>query len=104
MAELKRKTNIKKMETNAFANVSWLTWLGLLAGFFSTVAFVPQVVKTWRTRSTQDISLMTFLVLVTGIVLWLVYGIAIRDVPLVAANAVTLLLAGTILVFKFKHG
>ena len=92
------------MGTNGIANVSWLTWLGLLAGFCSTVAFVPQVVKTWRTRSTGDISLGMFLVLVTGIVLWLVYGITIQDIPLVAANGVTLLLAGIILIFKLRYG
>jgi MtN3 and saliva related transmembrane protein len=92
------------MMTNGIANVSWLTWLGLLAGFCSTVAFVPQVVKTQRTRSTKDISLATFLVLVTGILLWLAYGIAIQDAPLISANGVTLLLAGTILILKIKHG
>ena len=64
----------------------------------------PQVVKTWRTRSTADISLEMFLILVAGIIAWLTYGALIRDVPLVLANAVTLLLAGTILFFKLRNG
>ena len=92
------------MVTNSFAGLSWLTWMGLAAAFCSTTAFVPQVVKTWRTRSTKDISLVMFLVLVTGLILWLAYGIIIEDIPLIAANAVTLVFAGTILFFKLKHG
>jgi MtN3 and saliva related transmembrane protein len=81
-----------------------VTALGLLAGALTTVAFVPQVVKTWRTRSTHDISLGMFSILVAGIIAWLVYGAIIGDVPLMLANAVTLLLAGTILVFKIRNG
>jgi MtN3 and saliva related transmembrane protein len=65
---------------------------------------VPQVVKTWRTRSTHDISLGMFAILVAGIVAWLVYGAIIGDAPLILANAVTLLLAGTILYFKIRGG
>ena len=92
------------MITNGFANVSWLTWVGLLAAFCSTAAFLPQVIKTWRTRSTKDISLVMFTVLIIGILLWLTYGIIIQDIPLIVANAVTLVFAGTILFFKLKHG
>jgi MtN3 and saliva related transmembrane protein len=89
---------------NGIAGLSWLTWMGLLAAFCSTAAFVPQVVKTWRTRSTKDISLVMFLVLVMGIILWLAYGVIIQDIPLIVANGITLLFAGTILVLKLKHG
>ena len=89
---------------NSIADLPWLTWMGLLAAFCSTAAFVPQVVKTWRTGSTKDISLIMFLVLVAGILLWLTYGFMIGDIPLTVANAVTLMLAGTILFFKLKHG
>ncbi len=58
----------------------------------------------WRTRSTQDISLKTFAVLVTGLSLWLVYGFWRSEIPLIAANSVTLVLASTILYFKIRHG
>lgn len=81
-----------------------LTLLGLIAATCTTLAFLPQVVKTYRTRSTKDISLGMFLVLVIGIVLWLIYGVLISDLPLVAANVVTLVLAGIILALKLKHG
>jgi MtN3 and saliva related transmembrane protein len=81
-----------------------LTFLGLAAAFCSTVAFVPQVMKTWRSRSTADISLGMYLVLVLGIVLWLAYGALLGDTPLIVANGITLVLAGGILVFKLRYG
>ena len=77
--------------------------LGFVAGTVTTIAFVPQVVKVWRTRSTADISLWTFLALCIGIVLWLGYGFLIDDLPLLVANGITLVLAGNILVFKFRY-
>ncbi len=79
------------------------TALGLAAATLTTAAFLPQVIKTWRTRKTRDISLGMFLVLCLGIGLWLVYGILRGDLPLILANAVTLALAGTILMFKLKY-
>jgi len=80
------------------------TILGLSAAFCTTISFVPQVVKAWRSRSTRDISLGMFLLMVTGIVLWLIYGMIRIDIPLIAANATTLALAGTILLLKVRFG
>ncbi len=84
-------------------NFDATTVLGLAAATLTTAAFLPQVIKTWRTRQTRDISLGMFLVLCIGICLWLVYGILRGDLPLILANAVTLALAGTILAFKLKY-
>jgi MtN3 and saliva related transmembrane protein len=81
-----------------------ITLIGLAAAFCTTVAFLPQVIQTWRTRSTKDISLAMFLVFTTGIFLWLVYGVVIHDAPLIAANGITFVLSGTILYFKLRHG
>ena len=81
-----------------------VTILGLLAATLTTIAFVPQVVKTWRTRSTHDISLGMFSLLAAGVFAWLVYGLLIGDLPLVLANGVTFVLAGTILYFKIRNG
>ena len=81
-----------------------VTLIGLAAAFCTTIAFLPQVIRTWRTRSTKDLSLSMFLVFTTGIFLWLVYGLVIRDLPLIAANGVTFVLSGTILFFKLRHG
>lgn len=81
-----------------------VTLLGLVAAALTTFAFLPQTIKTWRTRSTKDISLGMFAVLVIGIVLWLIYGLIRQDVPLIAANTVTLALAAIILVLKLRYG
>lgn len=78
--------------------------VGLVAAFLTTVAFLPQVIHTLRTRSTEDISLRMYSLYTVGIFLWLVYGLLLRDLPLIASNAVTLLFAGTILTLKLRHG
>lgn len=78
--------------------------LGLVAGTFTTAAFVPQVIKTWRSKSTRDISLGMFAVFSAGLVLWLVYGVLISAWPIVVANAITLVLSLTILYFKLRFG
>tara|TARA_B100000315_G_scaffold242468_1_gene264678 strand:+ start:746 stop:1003 length:258 start_codon:yes stop_codon:yes gene_type:complete len=77
-----------------------ITLLGLFAGTLTTIAFIPQVVKSWKSKSTRDVSLGMFLVLCAGIVLWLIYGFLTNDVPLIAANGVTIILAGAILIMK----
>lgn len=77
--------------------------LGLVAGTLTTAAFVPQVVKIWRTRSTHDISLGMFSLFNAGLLLWLGYGILIGSVPIVVSNLVTLALALTILFFKLRY-
>jgi MtN3 and saliva related transmembrane protein len=84
--------------------MSGLMVLGMAAACCTTFAFLPQVLKAWRTRSTKDISLGTFAILVIGIVLWLIYGILRSDIPIATANAVTLIFTGTILYFKFRYG
>ncbi len=81
-----------------------LDYSGYAAAICTTSAYVPQVLRVWRTRSTGDISLKMFLVLVTGLCLWLTYGIWKGETPLIIANGLTLVLAGTILFFKLKHG
>ncbi|MEJ1968098.1 MAG: SemiSWEET transporter [Rhizomicrobium sp.] len=80
------------------------TAVGLAAAFCTTAAFLPQVIQTWRTRSTKDLSLPMFSLYTTGIALWLAYGLFLRDVPLIASNGVTLVLSGTLLYFKLRHG
>ena len=81
-----------------------ITAIGFAAAALPTLAFLPQAVKSWRSRSTSDVSLGMALLLVTGIVLWLAYGLLRADLPIIAANAVTLVLAGSILVSKLRFG
>ncbi|GAA0528488.1 MtN3 and saliva related transmembrane protein [Rhizomicrobium palustre] len=78
--------------------------VGLVAAFCTTLAYVPQVWRIWKTRSTADISLGMFALMNFGVALWLVYGIAIGSWPVAIANGATLVLAGAILVLKLKHG
>lgn len=77
--------------------------IGSLAGILTTVSFVPQVVKTWRSGSAEDISLFMFILFSLGVLLWLVYGLAISSRPVIIANAITLVLAFSILVMKLRH-
>ena len=86
--------------------MSWpspIDLLGACAGLLTTVAFVPQVVKTLRTRRTRDISLAMWVTFITGVALWTVYGFLLEAWPIVAANIPTLVLAGTILVIKLRN-
>lgn len=76
--------------------------LGLVAGACTTIAFLPQVIKTWKSRSAKDLSLGMFSFFCFGVLLWLIYGIMKMDIPVIAANMVTLMLASTLLFFKLR--
>lgn len=76
--------------------------LGSLAGALTTIAFIPQVIKTWKTRSTHDISLIMFSLFSLGVLLWLLYGISLGALPIIIANSITLALAMSILVMKLR--
>ncbi len=78
--------------------------IGFAAAFCTTAAYVPQVWRIWRTRSTQDISLLMFAVMTLGVILWLIYGILLSSAPVILANGTTLVLAVTILVLKLRGG
>jgi MtN3 and saliva related transmembrane protein len=83
--------------------IDYITTLGLVAGVLTTIAYLPQLIKTWKSKSADDLSWSMLIILCTGIVLWLVYGIYIQDVPIIAANIVTLVLATIILVLKIRY-
>jgi len=77
--------------------------LGLLAALLTTIAFLPQVIKIWKTQKTGDISLIMYIILVTGVFLWLIYGFLIEDLPLIIANLITLILVSFVLFLKIKY-
>lgn len=83
---------------------SLISFFGFAAAFCTTAAYIPQVVRIWRTRSTQDISLGMFLVMTLGLVFWLIYGFSIGSLPVIVCNGATLVMTGTILVLKLRHG
>ena len=78
--------------------------LGLAAGALTTIAFVPQLTKAWRTKSTGDLSWGMLVTFSTGVLLWLIYGLWIDSLPVILANAVTLLLQAGIVSLKIKFG
>ncbi len=77
--------------------------LGYVAAALTTFSFLPQAIKTIKTKDTSGISLIMYSMFTLGVLGWLVYGIAKGDNPLVVANAITLAFAGTILVLKLKY-
>lgn len=83
--------------------MNYVDWLGLLAGTLTTVAFVPQVLKIWLTRSADDVSYLMFGIFSVGIVLWLAYGIALGALPIIIANVVTLVLSILVIALKVRY-
>lgn len=81
-----------------------MEWLGYVAATLTTLAFVPQAVQTIRTRDTRSISLGMYVVFVIGIAFWFGYGIVLDSWPMIVSNAITSVLASTILGLKLKHG
>lgn len=77
--------------------------LGYVAAFCTTCSFVPQVIQTLRTRDTRAISLGMYSFFVFGVSMWLIYGLLIRDLPIIVANTVTLVLSATILLLKIRN-
>ena len=83
--------------------IGWSDWVGFAAGLCTTAAFAPQVLKTLRSRSVGDISLGMYALMVVGIALWLIHGLAVGSAPVVAANAVSLVLVGLMLAMKLRY-
>ena len=84
--------------------MNWVTFLGYTAGLLVVLSLLPQVVKSWKTKLTRDISLWRYIVYVVGLVLWIAYAIIRKDGPVAVTNGVGLLLAVSILVLKLRYG
>lgn len=83
-------------------DLSWADLVGSAAGTLTTIAFIPQVVKAWRTRSVEDLSLWMLLAFTTGVALWTLYGVVTHAMPLIVTNGVTFFLALALLVMKLQ--
>ena len=81
-----------------------ITAVGLAAGLLTTLSLVPQVTKIWKTRSAKDVSRKMFIAFCLGVALWLVYGVAKGDVPMMIWNSISLVLALSILAMKLRFG
>lgn len=80
-----------------------ITIMGFIAGTLTTSSFIPQVVKSVKTKQTKDISILMYLIMMAGIGLWFCYGIALKDIPIIAANGVTLVLVSFVFALKIKY-
>jgi len=78
--------------------------MGYVAATLTTVAFVPQALKTIRSRDTSGISLAMYVVFTIGIAFWFGYGIVLGSWPMIVSNAITFVLAAVILTLKLRHG
>jgi len=79
-------------------------WFGYVAAILTTSSFLPQALKTLRSRNTSGISLAMYVIFTIGVALWLVYGIFLVSWPMILANSVTLLLSLSILLLKLRYG
>ena len=78
--------------------------IGLIGASLTTFSFLPQAVKAIRTKHTKDLSMPMLVMLIFGIAFWVTYGILIKNIPLIAANSVSLVLMTTIYFIKRKYG
>ena len=78
-------------------------FIGTAAGFVSTITFLPQVIKIWKTKSTKDLSSLTLLFLFLNVSLWLLYGILINDLPIMGTNGIVLTMIIIMIYFKWKY-
>jgi MtN3 and saliva related transmembrane protein len=84
--------------------MEFLTLIGLMAGFITTMGFVPQIYKSYRTGSMKDVSLIMPLVLMAGMTLWLIYGIYLQDLPIIFWNAVAIGFNVVLVLLKVRSG
>lgn len=77
--------------------------IGLMAAILTTTSFIPQVYKVWKHKNAQGLSLSMYLVMLSGVILWEIYGIMIQSLAVILANIITALLLLIILYFKLKY-
>ena len=81
----------------------YIEWIGGVAAILTTSSFLPQVYKTWKTKSTESLSLPMVIMFFIGVCLWVAYGLLISSVPILASNVVTTICAALLLYFKLKY-
>ena len=77
--------------------------IGLIAGTITSVTFLPQVIRIWKTKSAKDLSMLMMIMLIVGTSLWLSYGLMIKDAAIIYTNSMVLAMSMTMLFFKLKH-
>lgn len=83
--------------------MNWIEVLGYFAAFCTTISFLPQTIKTIKTKDTSGLSLSMYSLFFIGVGSWFIYGFVISNYPLMIANGITILLSGIILMMKLKY-
>ena len=81
----------------------YIDLFGFLAALLTTIAFLPQLYKTWRTKSADDVSLIMLILFITGLICWIIYGLEIHSIPILVANVVTFIFNFSILILKLTY-
>ena len=84
------------------ASMDSITVIGLIAALFTTISLLPQLIKVYKTKSTKDISTGMFALFGGGVLLWFIYGLLIKDLPIIIANSLAFVQSVIILVFKLR--
>ena len=83
--------------------INYIDLFGYLAALLTTIAFLPQLYKTWKTKSAEDVSLIMLILFITGLFCWIVYGIKINSIPILVANIITFIFNFSILTLKINY-
>ena len=82
---------------------SYIDFFGFLAALLTTIAFLPQLYKTWKTKSADDVSLIMLILFIIGLICWIVYGLKINSLPILVANIITFIFNFSILILKITY-
>ncbi len=84
-------------------HLNYIDLFGFSAALLTTIAFLPQLYKTWQTKSANDVSLVMLILFITGLVCWIIYGLKIHSIPILIANIITFIFNFSILVLKILY-
>ena len=83
---------------------NYIDLFGFSAALLTTIAFLPQLYKTWQTKSAEDVSLIMLILFITGLICWIIYGLKINSIPILIANIITFIFNFSILILKITYG
>ena len=84
-------------------HLNYVDLFGFLAALLTTIAFLPQLYKTWQTKSADDVSLVMLILFITGLFCWIIYGLKINSIPILVANIITFIFNFSILILKISY-
>jgi len=84
-------------------NFNYIDLFGFLAAFLTTLAFLPQLYKTWKSKSADDVSLIMLILFIAGLICWIIYGVKINSIPILVANIITFIFNFSILILKITY-